>query len=57
MRTVVIICCFWMQIISVVMAIKLIKDKKTVKNPYLILAIVTFLVALWLICKLFGVFS
>ena len=45
-----------MMIISAIMAITQIKEKKPVTDPYLILMILTFFIALGTVCKMMGVF-
>ena len=43
-----------MLIASALMAVKLIKDKESITNPYLILAVITFLIALRMVCWMIG---
>ena len=55
MRIVLLISSCSIMIISVLMAIKLIKEKKPISNPDLILSIITFLIALRMVCKMFDI--
>lgn len=43
-----------MLIASLVMAIKQIKEKKSITDPYLILSILTFVIALRMVAKMIG---
>ena len=55
MRIVFLVCSCLMMIACAIMAIMLIKKKKPITDPYLILSIITFLIALRMVCKIFGV--
>ncbi len=41
-------------IASAIMAIKTIKDKKSIKDPYFLLSVVTFIIAVWMIARVLG---
>lgn len=55
MKIVFLITSCLMLIVSVLMAIKLIKEKKPITDPYLLLSILTFLIALRTIYRMLGV--
>lgn len=55
MRIVILAGSCLMLIACILMAIILIKEKKSITNPYLLLSIITFLIALFMICKMLGV--
>ena len=55
MRLFILMCSFLVLIACALMAIKLIKEKKPITDPYLILAILSFFIASWMICKMFGI--
>lgn len=44
-----------MLITSIVVAIKLIKEKKPITDPYLLLSILTFAIALRMVLKMIGI--
>ena len=54
MKTVMLVGSLLMMFVSVFMAIRQIKDKKPITDPYLILSILTFLIALRMIGKMIG---
>ena len=55
MRIVFLISSCSIMIVSVLMAIKLIKEKKSITNPDLIVSIITFLIALRMVYKMFDI--
>ncbi len=54
MRIILSICSCLMMVACAVMTIKLIKEKKPNTTPYLILSIITFLIALLMFCNMLG---
>lgn len=55
MKTVFLIGSCLMLIACVLVAVTQIKRKKPITDPYLLLAIITFVIALRMICKMLGV--
>ena len=55
MRIVFLIGSCFILIASALMAIKLIKEKKPITGLYLILSIITFFIALRMVCKMLGI--
>ena len=55
MRIMMLVGSCFMLIISAIMAVMQIKEKKRITDPYVILAIITFLVAFGMIFKMMGI--
>ncbi|MBQ8209273.1 MAG: hypothetical protein IJZ35_01640 [Clostridia bacterium] len=55
MRMIILLSSFLVLVSCIVMAIMLIKEKKRILSPYMLLTVITLFVSLFMILKMFGV--
>ena len=55
MKLIMLVSSILMLILSVLMVFVQVKEKKRITDPYMILSILTFVIALWMIVKMMGI--